>query len=76
MPRIPIDIDAAVLRELKRRQRLEGRGMGQLVSELLATSLGAENEPPSKPFAWISKPMGPRVDLNDKDAVYRALAER
>jgi len=50
--------------------------MGQLVSELLATSLGAENEPPSKPFAWISKPMGPRVDLNDKDAVYRALAER
>ena len=76
MPRTTIDIDAAVLRALKKRQRLEGKSLGQLVSELLATSLREEREPPPEPFAWVAKPMRPLVDIEDKDAVYRVLDGR
>jgi hypothetical protein len=76
MPRTTIDIDAAVLRELKKRQRREGKSLGQLVSELLAASLREEHEPPPEPFAWVAKSMRPLVDLEDKDAVYRILDGR
>ncbi len=76
MPRTTIDIDAAVFRALKKRQRREGKSLGQLVSELLATSLREESEPPPEPFAWVAKPMRPLVDLEDKDAVYRVLDGR
>ncbi|GIV00557.1 MAG: putative antitoxin VapB48 [Actinomycetota bacterium] len=72
MPRTTIDIDAAVLRELKRRQRREGKTLGQLVSELLAASLRGE-EPEAPPFSWTVKEMGARVDLEDDEAVRRAL---
>lgn len=76
MPRTTIDIDAAVLRELKKRQRREGKTLGQLVSELLADSLGlAEGQPPP-PLSWTAKPMGARVDLENKEAVRRAFEER
>lgn len=73
MPRTTIDIDATVLRELKKRQRREGKSLGQLVSELLAASLRDEHEPSPEPFAWVAKTMRPLVDLDDKDAVYRVL---
>ena len=76
MPRTTIDIDAAVLRALKKRQRREGKSLGQLVSELLAASLRDERESPLEPFSWVAKPMRSVVDLEDKDAVYRALDGR
>lgn len=76
MPRTTIDIDAAVLRALKKRQRREGKSLGQLVSELLAASLRDENEAASEPFAWVAKSMRPLVDLDDKDAVFRILDGR
>ena len=72
MPRTTIDIDAGVLRELKRRQRKEGRSLGQLVSELLAQSLRQDRKPAAG-LRWRAKPMGARVDLEDKEAVRRAL---
>lgn len=73
MPRTTIDIDATVLRELKERQSREGKTLGQLVSELLAASLHADPEPAAEPFSWRSGKMRARVDLTDKEAVYRAL---
>lgn len=76
MPRTTIDIDAAVLRELKQRQEREGKTLGQLVSELLAGALDRGSEPTPVPFTWTSKPMRARVDLEDKEAVRRALEER
>ena len=76
MARTTIDIDAAVLRELKRRQKREGKTLGQLVSELLSSALDREPEPTPAPFTWNSAPMGARVDLEDKEAVRRALEER
>ncbi len=72
MRRRTIDIDAAVLRELERRQRREGKSLDQLVSELLALALRGE-ERGTSPFTWVAKEMGPRVDLEDPEAVRRSL---
>jgi hypothetical protein len=72
MTRTTIDIDASVLSELKRRQRREKRPLGELASELLAEALAgqaAEREP----LQWTAQPMGARVDIDDKEALRRAL---
>jgi hypothetical protein len=71
MTRTTLDLDAAVLRELKRRKRISGRSLGQLASELLAAAM---REPPGERPAvkWRSAPMGARVDLDDKEAIRRA----
>lgn len=76
MPRTTIDIDSAVLRELRKRTRREGKTLGGLVSELLARALSTDaNEAPQR-FEWTSRPMRARVDLEDKEAVRRALEDR
>ena len=72
MARTTIDIDAAVMRELKRRQRTEGKTLGRLVSELLATALEQPPAVPSADFDWTVRDMGALVDLEDKEAVRRA----
>ena len=75
MARTTVDIEASVLRELKRLQKREGKSLGQLISELVARALAHEEEPPEegRPFQWTSRPMGARVDLEDKEAVRAAL---
>lgn len=75
MARTTIDLDPSILRELKRRQRREGKTLGRLVSELLADRLGADIPPPPEPFAWQTGAMSARVDLDDKEAVRRAMRE-
>ena len=77
MARTTIDLDAAVLRELKRRQKREGKTLGQLASELLAGALDRDREPSAgnAPFAWTSKKMEALVDLEDKEALRRALGD-
>lgn len=74
MPRTTIDIDAAVLRELEARKRREGKTLGRLVSELLAVALRADQVPPRK-LNWRSRPMHALVDLEDKEAVRKALGD-
>ncbi|MGH9225364.1 MAG: antitoxin [Acidimicrobiales bacterium] len=77
MPRTTLDIDAWVLRELKRRQRQEKKTLGELASELLAKALaeeGAQKKP--APLQWTSKPVGLKVDLEDKGAVWAILDGR
>ena len=76
MTRTTIDIDAAVLRRLKERTRREGKTLGRLVSELLAGALRNEQPGASDELEWTSRPMGARVDLDDKEAVRRALEGR
>ena len=76
MTRTTIDIDASVLRRLRPRARREGKTLGRLVSELLAVAL-REAEPASRgELEWTSRSMGARVDLEDKEAVRRALEGR
>lgn len=76
--RTTIDIDAALLRRLKERKRREGKTLGQLVSELLASALQESERPGARErrLDWVSRPMGARVDLEDKEAVRRALEDR
>lgn len=72
MPRTTLDLDASVLRELKRRKRESGRSIGQLASQLLTDAL---NQPANEPrkVTWRSRRMGARVDLEDKEALHRVL---
>jgi hypothetical protein len=51
---------------------MSGQSIGQLASELLA---GAMREPRNehRTMRWRSAPMRARVDLDDKEAVRRAL---
>lgn len=76
MSRTTIDIDSAVLRRLKERKRREGKTLGQLVSELLAGALRETDAPAARELNWTSRPMEARVDLEDKEAVRRALEGR
>ncbi len=73
--RTTIDIDDPVLRDLKRLQKREGKSLGRLASDLLAQSLAARRQVDPGPvtFEWLSRPMGARVDLADKEAVMSAL---
>ena len=76
MPRTTIDIDASVLRELKRLQKRAHKSLGQLISELVATALArdeARDMDAEADFAWTARPMGARVDLEDKEALRAAL---
>jgi hypothetical protein len=75
MARTTVDIDASVLRELKKRQERERKTLGQLISELLAKAMESEHDAPP-PFAWVTKDLQPRVDLEDKDALWSILDER
>ncbi|MDP2156667.1 MAG: antitoxin [Nitrospirota bacterium] len=73
--RTTIDIDDPILREVKKLQKIEGKSLGQLVSDLLARAL-RERKPARqkpKPTCWISKSMGARIDLGDKEALYAAM---
>ena len=72
--RTTLDIDEPVLQELKRLQAREGKSLGRLASELLARALKEDAmATATPPPTWIAKPMGARVNLSDKEAVYRAL---
>jgi len=75
MARTTIDIDPTILRQLKARQRREGKTLGRLVSELLSTAMqaGVDELPPLVPLAWSSRPMRALVDLDDPEALRRAL---
>lgn len=71
MPRTTLNLDVAVIHELRRRSSDENIPMGQLASQLLARALKEEMrslKPAS--FRWISHDLGhPRVDIDDKEAL-------
>lgn len=73
MPRTTLNLDAAVLRELRRLQRTDERPLGDIVSSLLAEALRRPTAEPA-PFRWIAQPLGVKVDLEDRDEVERLLA--
>ena len=74
--RTTINIATPILEELKKIQSKEGGSLGGLVSKLLAEALKIYHSRESDPKPeWVSKPMGARVDLVDKEAVYTILDE-
>jgi hypothetical protein len=76
MPRTTIDLDPTVLRELRRRSTREGKSMGQVASELLARVVAEPTDLAAPEFTWTVADLGlPRIDLEDHEAVRRALDE-
>jgi len=77
MPRTTVNIDAPILRDLRRLQKREAKPLGRLMSDLLAQALRQhrEKQPAPPAFRWVSRSLGARVDLADKEAV-RALLEQ
>ena len=76
--RTTLNLDDPVLADLKRLQRKEGKPLGELASELLASAI-AERKHATVPrlrLQWTSRPMGALVDLDDKQAIFVALEGR
>ncbi len=75
--RTTLDIEKPVLEELKRLQKSEKKTLGELASTLLAEALEAKRtrtDASNRPkLIWTKSRMRAKVDLGDKDAVYRAL---
>ena len=73
--RTTVDIDDPVLKDLKKIQQKEGKSLGRLISDLLAQALGERKsaKSPSGAPRWISKAMGARFDLADREALYAAM---
>lgn len=78
MPRTTVNLDSSVLRALKQRASADGKSLGDVISELVAPALDDRERTAGAPaFRWLSMAMGPsKVDLEDRDAVRRALGER
>ncbi|MCL4818650.1 MAG: antitoxin [Vicinamibacteria bacterium] len=73
--RTTLDIEGPVLKDLRALAAREGGTLGGLASRLLAEALAARRHarPAAAAFTWRAKPMNPRVDLEDKDALYAVL---
>lgn len=78
MPRTTLNLDAFVLRKVKRRARDQGKSVGDIISELLASALAQRHRRGRHPvFRWRTARMGPaKTDLEDKEAIRRALGDR
>lgn len=74
--RTTIDIDPVVLAALKKRQGAERKTLSALVSELLARALADESVGSSAPINWPTAPMGARINIDDKDALWAVLDDR
>ncbi len=68
--RMTVDIDDSVLKDLKKIQQKGGKSLGRLISDLLAQVLGERKsvKAQTRPVKWISKSMGARIDLADREA--------
>ena len=76
--RTTLDLASPVLEELKSLRDKEGGSLGSLASRLLAEALTAKRAlaPAVPEFRWESQAMSAKVNLADKEAVYRALDGR
>jgi plasmid stability protein len=77
MPRTTVNLDASVLRALKRRAAAQGKSLGDVISEVVAPALASDGHTsrPSR-FRWRTAHMGPsKVDLEDKEAIRMALGK-
>lgn len=73
--RTTVDIDDPVLKDLKKLQKKEGKSLGRLISDLLAQAIDERRSAKAsgKQPRWISRNMGARVDLADREELYAAM---
>ena len=76
--RTTVDIDDPILKDLKKIQQKEGKSLGRMISDLLAKAIAERKSPKAsaRPARWISKAMGARVDLADREALYAAMEQK
>ena len=76
--RTTLDLADPVLKELKQASKEEGGSLGEVASRLLADALSvrARGRKSARRLDWSSQPMRAKIDLADKDVVYRALDGR
>ena len=75
MPRTTLDLNATVLEELRQRATGEGKSMGQVASEVLAKGLADRVVDEPAPLEWVRRDLGFKVDLEDKETIWRILDE-
>jgi hypothetical protein len=73
--RTTIDLDPVVLAALKERQAIEKKTLSVLVSELLAAALTERSLSSTPSISWPTAPMGARIDIDDRVALWRVLDE-
>lgn len=74
MSRTTINIDDPIFKEIKSMQKKEVRSIDKIVSQLLAEAVTHRKTPAATPkLDWVSRPMHPRLDLADKEAIYATL---
>jgi hypothetical protein len=74
MPRTTLDIDATVLKRLRRRSKEQSKSMGQVASEVLAVGLNDAPIQGAPPLELVRRPMGSfKIDLEDKGAIAKLL---
>jgi len=75
--RTTVDIDDPILKDLKKLQQKQSKSLGRLISDLLAQALGERkaSKGSTRPSLWISKAMGARIDLADREALYAAMEQ-
>lgn len=73
--RTTLDLEKPVLDGLRRLQKEEKIPLGKIASRLLAEALSEKRDTEMKrpAFKWVSVDMGAKVNLADKDALYREL---
>ena len=76
--RTTLDLSSPVLEGLKSLRDKEGGSLGGLASRLLAEALTAKRACAAAPpeFRWETQAMSAKVNLADKEAVYRVLDGR
>jgi hypothetical protein len=76
--RTTVDIDDPILKDLKKIQQKEGKSLGRMISDLLAKAIAERKSPKAsaKPARWISKAMGARFELEDREALYAAMEQK
>ena len=76
--RTTVDIDDPLLKELKKLRKIEGKSLGRMISDLLAIALQSRRSSEQRPEQprWISRDMGARINLDDKEALYKVLDDR
>jgi len=70
-----VHIEPTVLRQIEQIQREEGKPLERVVSELLTEALSRRKGGTAQ-LDWISKPMGARFDLTDKERLFAALDQQ
>lgn len=73
--RTTLDLEKPVLDGLRKLQKEEKIPLGKIASRLLAEALAKKVSAGKKrtPFKWVTADMGAKVDISDKDALYREL---